>query len=226
MLKKWFQNRLIKFGKTYTLDPQTSNRLILLFLFNRSFMMLRGLIKTRRKIFLGKRAKILNAKNFEFGKGCTLDKFVVVDCFASKKLKFGNNVKIGAYSTISTTSHLSKYGIGLIVGNNSAIGEYSYFGCSGGVDIGNDVIMGQYISFHSENHNFSDKTRLIREQGVTQKGIRIGNNIWVGSKVTFLDGCEIGDNSVVAAGAVVTEKFPPNVIIGGVPAKVLKHIND
>ena len=84
--------------------------------------------------------------------------------------------------------------------------------------------MGSYVSFHSENHIFGDSTKLIREQGVTSKGIKIGNNIWVGAKVTFLDGCSVGNNSVVAAGAVVNGIYPENSIIGGVPAKVLKSI--
>jgi acetyltransferase-like isoleucine patch superfamily enzyme len=84
--------------------------------------------------------------------------------------------------------------------------------------------MGSYISFHSENHNYEDTSRLIREQGVTSKGIKLGNNIWVGAKATFLDGSQVGDNSVVAAGTVVKGVFPNNVIIGGVPAKILKVI--
>lgn len=110
------------------------------------------------------------------------------------------------------------------MGNNSAVGQFTEFGAAGGIEIGNDVIMGSYISFHSENHNFSDTSKLIREQGVTSKGIKLGNNIWVGAKVTFLDGCIVGDNSVVAAGAVVNGIYPDNSIIGGVPAKVLKSI--
>jgi len=224
MLKNILQKLLVKFGKSYALDENISNKLILKFIYSRVFMMLRGLFKTGRKIFVGKRVTILNASNLQFGKSCTIEKNVSLDCFASKKLIFGDVVKIGAFSTISTTSHLSKYGIGLEIGNNSAVGEYSYFGCSGGVKIGNDVIMGQYISFHSENHIFSDENKLIREQGVTSKGIELGNNIWVGSKVTFLDGCKIGDNSVVAAGSVVKDKFPENVVIGGVPARIIKYL--
>ncbi|BAO75580.1 maltose O-acetyltransferase [Winogradskyella sp. PG-2] len=195
------------------------------FIYTRAFMMLRGLVKTRRKIFIDKRVKILNGNNFQFGKACTLERNVLIDCYSDKKIVFGNIVKIGAFSTISTTSHLSKSGIGLKIGNNSAIGEYSYFGCSGGVKIGNDVIMGQYVSFHSENHSFNNNKLLIREQGVSSSGIDIGNNIWVGSKATFLDGCKVGDNSVVAAGAVVNDIFPSNVLIGGVPAKIIKHLN-
>jgi len=226
MLKNYLERLLNIFGKSYTPDPNISDKLILSFLFRRGFMMLRGLFRLRKKIFLGKRVNFLNKANLEIGKGCTIDKYSTIDCYASKKVKLGNLVKIGAFSTISTTSHLSKKGIGLIIGNNSAIGEYSYFGCSGGVSIGNDVIMGQYISFHSENHNFSNSKKLIREQGVVSQGIKLGNNIWVGSKVTFLDGCVLDDNIIVAAGAVVRGQFPPNVIIGGVPAKVIKHLND
>ena len=81
-----------------------------------------------------------------------------------------------------------------------------------------------YINIHSENHNFANTTKLIREQGVTSKGISIGNNVWVGAKVTFLDGCVVGNNCVVAAGAVVNGVFPDNCVIGGVPAKIIKNI--
>src|SRR5690606_5451072 len=103
-------------------------------------------------------------------------------------------------------------------------GDYAHIGATGGVEIGNDVIMGSYISFHSENHNFTDVSKLIREQGVNSVGIKLGNNIWVGAKVTFLDGVVIGDNCVVAAGALVKGEFPANCVIGGVPAKILKTI--
>jgi acetyltransferase-like isoleucine patch superfamily enzyme len=119
---------------------------------------------------------------------------------------------------------MSKYGEGISIGNNSAFGRFTEFGAAGGIEIGNDVIAGSYISFHSENHNFNDTSKLIREQGVTSKGIKIGNNVWIGAKVTFLDGSVIGDNCVVASGAVVSGVFPNNTIIGGVPAKIIKNI--
>ena len=187
-------------------------------------MLLRGFLKTGNKVFIGDKTQIYNSKNIVFGKSVTIEKHCVIDGFSSEKIIFGDCVKIGAFSNLSATSHLSKYGKGLKIGNNSAIGQFTEFGAAGGIEIGNDVIMGSYISFHSENHNFSDNTKLIREQGVTSKGIKIGNNVWVGAKVTFLDGCVVGNNSVVAAGAVVNGVYPDNSIIGGVPAKVLKTI--
>lgn len=224
MIKKLFQKMLGKTGKTYQIDDRIPNKLLYSIFYNRAIMALRGYLKTGKKVFVGKSVKILNPRNIVFGKSVTIDKCTMLDGYSYEKIILGNCVKIGAFSKLTSTSHFSKYGKGLKMGNNSAIGDYTHFGAAGGIEIGDDVIMGSYISFHSENHNFSDTTKLIREQGVTSKGIKLGNNIWVGAKVTFLDGCVVGNNSVVAAGAVVNGIFPDNVVIGGVPAKVLKSI--
>ena len=224
MIRFIFQKLLDKSGKSYIVDPKIPNTLIYITLSNRIFMLIRGFFKTGKKVFIGRNTIIHNVANISFGNNVTIDNNCQIDGFSSEKIQFGDCVKIGSYSTLSATSHLSKFGIGLKIGNNSAVGQFTQFGAAGGIEIGNDVIMGSYISFHSENHNFSDKTRLIREQGVTSKGIKIGNNVWVGAKVTFLDGCIVGNNSVVAAGAVVNGIYPDNSIIGGIPAKVLKSI--
>lgn len=224
MIKGIFQKLLRRSGKSYDIDPNLPDRLIFLTLSRRGWMLLRGILKTRQKVFIGRNTKIYNNRNIVFGRNVTIDGNCVIDGFSSQKLVLGDAVKIGAYSKVISTSHFAKYGKGLTMGNNSAIGQFSEFGAAGGIEIGNDVIMGSYISFHSENHNFLDAAKLIREQGVTSKGIKIGNNVWVGAKVTFLDGCIVGNNSVVAAGAVVNGIYPDNSIIGGVPAKVLKSI--
>lgn len=211
-------------GKSYQIDDRIPTKLIYSVLYNRTIMLVRGFFKTGRKIFIGNNTRILNSKNIIFGKNVTIGSHCDIDGFASEKIIFGDCVKIGCYSKLLSTSHFSKYGIGLTMGNNSAIGDFTHFGAAGGIEIGDDVIMGSYISFHSENHNFSDITKPIREQGVSSKGIKLGNNIWVGAKATFLDGCVVGNNSVVAAGAVVNGVFPDNVVIGGIPAKIIKEI--
>ena len=224
MIKSLFQKLLIKSGKTYTLDSNIPTKLVFFTLLKRLVMLLRGFFKLSRKVFVGKRCRIMNANNIQFGNNVTIENDCIIDGYASNKLIFGDNVKIGSYSLVTCTSHFSKFGKGLKIGSNSAIGRFSEFGAAGGIEVGSDVIMGSYISFHSENHNFNDSSKLIRAQGVTSKGIKIGNNVWVGAKVTFLDGCEVGNNSVVAAGAVVNSIYPDNSIIGGVPAKLIKNI--
>lgn len=224
MIKQLFNYLLRKTGKSYIVDERIPDSLIIYNLSKRLWMRLRGIVWYQRRIFIGRNCTVLNKGNIMFGSNVTIDHNTFIDGYASEKLIFGDNVKIGDHSLVTCTSHLSKYGKGLKIGNNSAVGRFTEFGASGGIEIGNDVIMGAYISFHSENHNFTDRSRLIREQGVTSTGIKLGNNIWVGAKATFLDGCVVGNNSVVAAGAVVTGIFPDNSIIGGVPAKILKKL--
>ena len=224
MLRKTLQNILKKKGKTYEIDSNIPDGLIFYTFKTRLFMLLRGLLFLRKKVFLGADVKILNKSNFDFGNNVTIEAHSIIDGYSSRKIVLGNNAKIGMYSKLLSTSHLATYGKGLVMGNNSAVGDFCHFGAPGGITIGNDVIMGSFVSFHSENHNFQDSSKLIREQGVNSKGIILGNNIWVGAKVTFLDGCEVGDNSVVAAGAVVNGIFPAHSVLGGVPAKVIKVI--
>jgi acetyltransferase-like isoleucine patch superfamily enzyme len=224
MVKNIFQKLLNKSGKNYQIDSSIPQSLVVLVLYKRIIMLIRGFFKTGKKVFVGANVVIYNKRNIHFGKSVTIDKNCEIDGFSSEPIIIGDCVKIGAYSSLSSTSHMSKYGKGLKIGNHSAVGQFTEFGAAGGIEIGSDVIMGSYISFHSENHNFNDSTKLIREQGVTSKGIKLGNNIWVGAKVTFLDGCEVGDNSVVAAGAVVSGVFPKNSVIGGIPAKIIKNI--
>lgn len=223
-MRKFVQNYLNRAGKSYKIDENIPTKLILFMLFSRILMLVRGIIKLRLKVFLGAKVTILNKKNIQFGRNVTIDKYTEIDAFSKEQVIFGNNSRIGAYSKLLSTSHLSTYGKGFKIGTDSGMGDYCHIGAAGGVEIGDDVIMGSYISFHSENHNFNDSSKLIREQGVNSKGIKLGNNIWVGAKVTFLDGAIVGDNSIVAAGAVVKGEFPENVIIGGVPAKIIKHL--
>ena len=224
MIKKIFQKLLLKSGKQYTIDPELPGRLIVGVLITRFIMLVRGYIYFGKKVYIGKNCKIRNRHNIELGVNTTIENNIFIDGYAREKVQLGNNCKIGEYSFISCTSHFSKYGKALKMGNNSATGRFTEFGSAGGIEIGDDVIMGSYVSFHSENHNFSDRSKPIRLQGVTSKGIKIGNDVWVGAKVTFLDGCEVGNHCVVAAGAVVNGKFPDRSLIGGVPAKVIKHL--
>lgn len=224
MIKNIFQKLLYKSGKTYSIDANIPDGLIWQTLYRRIMMLTRGILMLRKKVYLGRGCFISNKKNIVFGYNVTIEKNTIIDGYALEKLSIGHGSRIGAYSLVSCTSHLSKYGVGLKMGNNSAVGQFTEFGAAGGIVIGDDVIMGSYVSFHSENHNFNDTAKLIREQGVSSKGIEIGNDVWVGAKVTFLDGSKVGNHCVVAAGAVVNGVFPDHSVIGGVPAKILKTL--
>lgn len=173
-------------------------------------------------LFLGKSVHFFNLSNIKFGKWVQLEDHVYVSGLSKKPVEFGNNVRIGAFSRVVASTSFNQIGEYIRIGNNVGIGEFAYLGGGGGLEIGNDCIIGQYFSCHPENHNFEDPNQLLRLQGVGRQGIIIGNNCWIGSKVTILDGVEIGDNCVIAAGAVVTKSMPPNSVVGGVPARILR----
>ena len=82
--------------------------------------------------------------------------------------------------------------------------------------------MGQNIRFHSENHNFNEVNIPIRIQGVTNKGIKIGDDCWIGAGAVFLDGVSVGNGCVIGANTVVNKNIPDNYIAVGNPVRLLK----
>lgn len=108
----------------------------------------------------------------------------------------------------------------LRIGNRSQLGQNSRL--AGTISIGDDCVMGPDVVMMATSHEFSDLNKPINQQGERkEKPIVVGNDVWVGTRVIILPGVNIGDQCIVAAGAVVTKSFPPRSIIGGVPAKLI-----
>jgi acetyltransferase-like isoleucine patch superfamily enzyme len=162
-------------------------------------------------------------RNLTAGHFATLGAGSIIDASGTRGVNLGRGAKIGRRSIVTTTSQLSKRGVGLKIGDYSGIGDYAHIGCSGGVTIGRDVIAGPYVTFHSQEHITDALDHTIRSQGTRELEVVVENDVWIGARVTFLAGARVRSGSVVAAGSVVRGEFPPNCIIGGVPAKVLKH---
>jgi acetyltransferase-like isoleucine patch superfamily enzyme len=167
------------------------------------------------------RVNLRNAVLIRFGKGVTLERGVIIDGLSRDGMEFGDHVMIGPYSVIRA-SMLTNLGAGVRMGTNCSVDAYSYFGSGGPITIGEKVIMGQHISFHSENHDYDRVDIPIKDQGTRRKGIVIEDDCWVGSNTTFLDGAHVGRGCVVAAGSLVRGEIPPYSIVAGAPARVLR----
>ncbi|RZJ51234.1 MAG: acyltransferase [Chryseobacterium sp.] len=211
----------------FRIDDSLNSGAILQFVWIQFWSIIRGLrvlffFKNPKGMLLGKRVSFFNPSKIKWGKFLRLGNDVFVSALSKHGIEFGNNVSIGAFSRIIVSTSFNNIGEKIKIGNNVGIGEFAYLGGSGGLEIGDECIVGQYLSCHPENHNYENLDLPIRNQGVNRKGIIIGKNCWIGSKVSILDGVKIGNGCILAAGSVITKSFPDNSIIGGIPAKLLK----
>ncbi len=211
-------------GKEFILDDRIPLSYILHLFMWKMLCLFVGIGKLHKfkKVFIHPSSKIKCPSKIACGKNLNIDRNCYIDALSTEGITLGNNVSIGKYTTIECSGSLKSIGKGVTIGNNVGLGTHGFLGCAGGIEIGDDTIFGNYVSLHSENHNYLDINIPIRLQGVNRKGIIIGSNCWIGAKVTILDGTELGNGCIVAAGAVVRGKIPPYSIIGGIPAKIIK----
>ncbi len=226
-MKTMLQFLIRRRNPRFRFDPDLDSRVLLQFTVILGMSMLRGLrlllaLRKPKGAMLAAGVTMFAIHKIQWGRFMKLGKHVHLSGLGKGGLQIGDHVGIGAYSRVIVSSSLTALGAHIAIGNRVGIGEYAYLGGAGGLEIGADCIIGQYFSCHPENHVHSEVHLPIRLQGVTHRGISIGSNCWIGSKVTVLDGVSIGVGSVIAAGAVVTRSFPPYSIIGGVPARLLK----
>jgi acetyltransferase-like isoleucine patch superfamily enzyme len=123
-------------------------------------------------------------------------------------------------STIIFVPFYTNFGRFITIGKNVFINHACTFLDMGGITLEDNVLIGPKVNLITENHplNPNDRKSLIC------KPIVIKRNAWIGAAATILPGITIGENSVVAAGAVVTADVPANTVVGGIPAKFIKDI--
>ncbi|OXB00856.1 Acetyltransferase (isoleucine patch superfamily) [Flavobacterium pectinovorum] len=121
--------------------------------------------------------------------------------------------------TVFTPLYIN-YGKNTKIGKNVFINFDCVFLDLGGITIEDNVLIAPKVSLLSEGHPTSIEDR----HSLIPKPILIKKNAWIGANATILPGVTIGENSVVAAGAVVSKDVPDNTIVGGIPAKILKTI--
>jgi len=174
-------------------------------------------------VLIGKGTKIFNCKCIITGSNFYADDFCEINGLSMQKLHFGNRVTVGKFAVIRPTNQFGgNLGEGLVIGDNSNIGPFSYIGCSGLIKIGNNVMISPRVSIYSENHNFGSTKGPMKNQGVTRGEVIIEDDCWIAANAIILADVKLGKGSIVAAGSVVTKSFPPYSIIAGNPAKLLK----
>lgn len=113
-------------------------------------------------------------------------------------------------------------GKGISIGSGSGIGVNAHI--RGPLQIGDDVMMGPDVIILTAIHNFTRTDVTIRSQGhLPNKGVIIGNDVWIGTRVIILPGVKIGNGVIIGAGSVVTKDVPDFAIVAGNPAKIIRY---
>ena len=129
----------------------------------------------------------------------------------SKSLVIGNSSYIAAYAYVTDD---------IKIGADSTINPYTTV--RGKVVLGDGVRIGAHASILGFTHNYADITQPVFKQGVSQTGIIVDDDVWIGSHAIILDGICVGAHSIIAAGAVVTRDVPEYAVVAGNPARVLR----
>lgn len=112
------------------------------------------------------------------------------------------------------------FGKNIRVGRGVFINSGCCFQDQGGIRLGDGCLIGHQVVIATLNHDLDPAKR----GSVIPKKVTLGKNVWVGAHATILPGVTVGDNSVIAAGAVVTKDVPADTVVAGVPAKIIKKI--
>lgn len=212
----------------YKVDENITFSVVFGLILKKVMMIFRGIIrkpffnKSNGTLFIGKKCDLKNKRKITFLGSATIEDYTKIDALSKGGITIGNNFSIGRNSIIECTGVLRELGEELEIGENVGIAANAFIAVRGKVKIGSNTIIGPGVSIHSENHNFQELDTPIRLQGATRKGVTIGEDCWIGSKAVILDGVNIGNHVIVAAGAVVNKDVPDYAIVGGVPAKIIK----
>ena len=172
-------------------------------------------LKECHGLFLvGKQVHISHGKHIRCGKNVKFEDYSEIHGLCTDGIILGDNVTISRGVMIRPSSYYGgDCGKGLTMGDHSSFGPYCFVGCSGKITIGNNVMFGPKCSLFAENHVFSDTSQTIKSQGVSNKGIVVEDDCWIGSNVIILDGVTIGKGSVIGGGTLISKDVPPYSLV-------------
>jgi len=138
----------------------------------------------------------------------------------------GENVRLSGKPSFLFSSKLYPEP-SITIGDNTFIGHGTSFAAGRSIVVGNDCLIAGGVHFaDNDGHplNYLDRMQHLPPSLEDVKAVRIGNNVWIGSRAVILKGVTIGDRAVVGTCAVVTHDVPPDTVVAGNPARVIKHL--
>lgn len=132
----------------------------------------------------------------------------------------GGTLALGEGTAIDPGCEVTVKSGRLVIGRSGFIGRGTVIVCREAITIGDDALIAEHVTIRDQDHRYGGP-EVTAKNGFDTAPIVIGNNVWIGAKATITRGVSIGDDAVVAAGAVVTSDVAAGTIVGGVPARVI-----
>jgi acetyltransferase-like isoleucine patch superfamily enzyme len=139
-------------------------------------------------------------------------------------LQIGRNARIelGRWSWLGHGTKVRCHEGVVAIGAKTVLGQECTISAYQHVSIGRECVIADRVMLIDFDHGMVEVDRPIRHQGIYKRDVRVGNNVWIGYGACILRGVTVGDNAVIGTNAVVTKDVPPNAIVGGVPARVIR----
>jgi carbonic anhydrase/acetyltransferase-like protein (isoleucine patch superfamily) len=135
----------------------------------------------------------------------------------------GGRIVFGAHCSVDRNATLiAKFG-SISMGEGGHVGIGTVIVARESIQIGANALIAEYVTIRDQDHLF-DGSGITSQSGFSTAPIVIGNNVWLGAKVTVTKGVTIGDNVVVGANSVVTRDIPANCVAAGAPARVIRNL--
>lgn len=167
----------------------------------------------------------------EVGEKTIINKPLLLQGEGQKQIRIGSHSNIGHHCVLGCWA---RYGMDkhyepeIVIGNHCSIGEYCHITAIKRITIGDGLLTGRFVYIGDNLHgglSYEEAVIPPSRRNLRSKGeIQIGNNVWIGDKVSILGGVKIGDNVIIGAGSVVTHDIPSNSIAVGSPAKIIKEL--
>jgi len=132
------------------------------------------------------------------------------------KLHIGRWAWIGHASKIRVHEGEVRIGAKTVMGQECTISAYQH------ISIGRECIMADRVMLIDFDHGVVEVERPIRLQGIYKRDVNVANNVWMGYGACILRGVSVGDNAIIGTNAVVTKDIPPNAVVGGIPARLIR----
>lgn len=157
-----------------------------------------------------------------YGRRLSTDGIAFIASDVVLQIGHGGRVELGRWSWLGHGTKIRCHEGTVSVGAKTVLGQECTISAYQHVSIGRECVVADRVMLIDFDHGIVEVERPIRVQGIYKRDVRVGNNVWIGYGACILRGVTVGDNAVIGTNAVVTRNVPPNAVVGGVPARVIR----